>query len=108
MPPVCFLCFVFWKQTFHTLVSKAVPYSSRRRRGQKSPSAGRRRQAAKTTRPYGAKLPMGCTSSAVRMAAVAAASAARSSVLPRGKGGESLNPKTAGAVPRPLERIAFL
>ena len=74
---------------------------SRRRRGQKSPSAGRRRRPALATPRCGAKLPMGCTSSAVTMAAW-------SSVLRRGKGGESLNPKTAGAVLRQPERLAFL
>ena len=80
---------------------------SRRRRGQKSPSAGRRRRPALATPRCGAKLPMGCTSSAVTMAAVTMA-AAGSSALWRGKGGESLNPKTAGAVLRQPERLAFL
>jgi len=47
---------------------------------------------------------MGCTSLAVGMPTAAA----RSSVPRRGKGGESLNPKTAGAVLRQLERLAFL
>ena len=75
---------------------------SRRRRGQKSPSAGRRRRPAGNTPRCGAKLPMGCTSSAVTMPA------AGSSALWRGKGGESLNPKTAGAVLRLLEGPAFL
>ena len=48
----------------------------RRRRGQKSPSAGRRRRPALITARCGAMRPMGCTSSAVR-------TAARSSVLRR-------------------------
>ena len=75
----------------------------RRRRGQKSPSAGWRRRPAGNTPRCGAKLPMGCTSSAVWIT-----TAAGSSVLGRGKGRESLNPKTAGAVLRLPEGPAFL
>ena len=73
------------------------------RDGQKSPSAGRRQRPALNTQRCGAKWPMGCTSSAVRLTAVLA----RSSVLWRWKGGESTQPKD-GAVLNRVERPAFM
>ena len=54
----------------------ATIVGSRRRIGQKSPPAGRRRRPVRATPRCGAKRPMGCTSSAVT-------TAARSSVLRR-------------------------